>query len=103
MTTHILNSAVMDMLDLIQHSGKRELPIEMEKLDFGQYGNHRTERPYSTVLEGVNWYLHQEESQHLPEEMVVRLVAHNFGMPLEEAVRQLTSGTEGEGGVVDLT
>ena len=99
----MLSSAVIDMLDLLRHSGKGELPVEMGKLDFGQYGDHRTLRPYTTVLEGVNWYLHQEEVHHLPEEMVVRMVAHNFGMPLEEAVRQLNHATEGEGGVVDLT
>jgi hypothetical protein len=102
MATYVINSAVMDMLDLLRHSGRGEVPLEMDKLDYGQYGDHRTQRPYTSVLEGVNWYLHQEETQHLPEEMVVRLVAHNFGMPLEEAVRELNTATQGEGGLVDL-
>jgi tRNA(Leu) C34 or U34 (ribose-2'-O)-methylase TrmL len=102
MATYVINSAVMDMIDLLSHSGKGELPVEMDKLDFGQYGDHLTQRPYATVLEGVNWYLHQDETQHLPEEMVMRLVAHNFGIPLEEAVRELNAATQAEGGVVDL-
>ena len=102
MALYQINTAVMDMLDLLRDSGKGEVPVEMDKLDFTQYGNHTTHRPYNTVLEGVNWYLHQEAVQHLPEEMVVRLVAHNFGIPLEQAVGELNTATQGEGGMVDL-
>jgi len=29
-------------------------PIEMDKLEFGQYGNHKKNRPYNTLLQGVN-------------------------------------------------
>lgn len=92
------------MFESMQSKDKGKPRIQMEKLDFGMWGDHRREpRPYRTVVEGLNWYLNQEETEHLPEEIVVRLVAFNFGITMEKAVVQLNVNVKNESGLVDLS
>ena len=99
----LLRSAVRDMLDIVTQKHSPLKPVEMERLDFGQYSDHTAVRPYNNVVEGVNWYLHQDEVQYLPDELILPMVAHNFGISMEEAIRQFHVITENEDGVVDLS
>ena len=98
-----LRSAVKDMLELITAKKEYKRPIEMEKLDFGQYQDHKKDRPYSNVVEGVNWYLNQEGISHIPDELILPMVAHNFGISTKEALDLLNKTIENEDGAVDLS
>ena len=98
-----LRSAVKDMLEIITAKNEYKKPIEMEKLDFGQYKDHKTDRPYNSVVEGVNWYLHQEDTSHIPDELILPIVAHNFGISTADALAQLNRMLENEDGTVDLS
>lgn len=86
-------------------------PIEMDRLDYGQYGDHKNTKPYNTVSEGVRWYLHQKDMWKLPEELIIPMVAHNFGLTVEEAVNRIANDEDegsnrsgsGSSGVVELS
>ena len=78
-------------------------PIEMDKLEFGQYGNHKKNRPYNTLLQGVNWYLNQPNIEHIPEELVLACFAWNFDLSMNDAVEQISKTTELGQGIVDLS
>lgn len=80
----IAKSQVDDMMELLQ-APPYEIPIDPDKCDYNDYGDHRTVRPYKTVSDGISWYLHQHQVSYLPDELIISLVAHNFGMSLEEA------------------
>jgi len=97
----IVASSVMDMFNDLQRKPDY-VPIDWEKADYNFYGDHKVVRPYNTVLEGVNWYLNQPEVEHLPEELIINLVAHNFGITPEEAVRQVETSVKGESGIVEF-
>ena len=96
-------SAVMDMLDIIKNGGACEMPVDMSRADFNNYSDHRDIRPYTDVVGGVNWYLNQEGTEHIPDEIVLRIVAFNFGISLEEATNQIENQTLKGEGFVDLT
>ena len=96
-------SAVMDMFGLIQNGGVSELPVDMSRADYHDYGDHRVMRPYEDVVGGINWYLQQEDIDHIPDEMILRIVAFNFGISLEKASTQVKNQTLKGEGFVDLT
>ena len=98
----LIQSEVMDIMNDWKPKG-RKIPIEMNKIDYNLYGDHKQVRPYKTIIEGVNWYLHQRDIQHIPEELVLPLVAHNFGISIVEAVEKIKKTTECEYGLVDLS
>jgi hypothetical protein len=99
----LIHSAVMDMFESMTQKPNNGPKICMDKLDYGQYGDHTINRPYNTVLEGVNWYMNQEKVSHLPEELIVNIVAQNFGISLEEAVDQINKSIHIQDGFVDLS
>ena len=84
----IVKSQVDDMWEMLT-ANQCEIPIDPEKCDYGFYGNHMDTRPYASVMEGVSWYLGQPEISYLPDELVLSLVAHNFGISVEEAAKQI--------------
>ena len=65
-------------------------PLDFDRMDYGQYGDHTDRRPYATLAEGVAWYASQPDIQALPESMIVPLVARNFGLSLSEALDGLS-------------
>ena len=99
----LIHSAVMDMFESMTRKPNNEPKICMDKLDYGQYGDHTINRPYNTVLEGVNWYMNQEKVSHLPEELIVNIVAQNFGISLEEAVDQINETIHVKDGFVNFS
>jgi hypothetical protein len=98
----IIHSAVMDMFECVSSSHSLCM-VDHSRLDYGQYSNHRTLRPYSTIIEGVNWYLNQPESEHLPEELIIHLVSFNFGISVDDAIQEVENSTVKESGIVDLS
>ena len=98
----ITRSEVLDVIDMLQRK-EDVYPIDSSKCDYNVYGDHTATRPYANVLEGVNWYMSQDEIQHIPEELVIGMVAHNFGISVGEAVERVRSEVYGEAGVVDLS
>lgn len=97
----ITRSEVSDVIDMLQRK-ETPYPIDSSKCDYNLYGDHKMKRPYTNVLEGVNWYLSQDEIQHIPEELVIGMVAHNFGINADEALERVRAEVYGETGVVDL-
>ena len=98
----LIQSNVMDCLKNWE-APQRRIPIDNEKIDFGLYGDHTKIRPYNTVAEGVNWYLNQGEICKIPEELILPIVAHNFGMSVGDAFEQVAKTAEHQSGVVDLS
>jgi len=60
-------------------------------------------RPYNTIVEGVNWYLNQDGIDKIPEELILPMVAHNFGVSVEAAFKIVEKTVECESGIVDLS
>ena len=84
----IAKTEVADYLKLLKTPHKAH-PIDENRCDYGFYGNHKDRKPYSTILEGINWYLQQPTVQLLPEEMIIPMVAHNFGITVDEALKRV--------------
>lgn len=99
----IVQSAVTDLICMMTNQADPSMPIDPSKCDYNFYGDHTGIRPYETVSEGVNWYLHQKGISALPEEMIISLVAHNFGLPVRDAIHQVETEVFGESGLVDLS
>jgi hypothetical protein len=100
----LIYSAVMDMIDCMSNKSLDGRPaVCMDKLDYGQYGDHTVNRPYNTVLEGVNWYMNQEKIEHIPEELIVSIVAKNFGITFQEAVDEMNETFLKKDGIVNFS
>ena len=72
------------MMTLTEFCNQTEAPaavgVDLEKLEYGLYGDHTKTRPYSTLDEGVLWYAAQPAIQGLPESLIAPMVAHNLGI-----------------------
>jgi hypothetical protein len=99
----IIHSAVMEMIELISEKTNLRPKINLQKADYNFYGDHKTIRPYKDILEGVNWYLNQPEIEHIPEELIINIVAHNFGMTMEQAVDEINKSVLIKDGIVDFS
>ena len=78
----------MDLIEMYSNNpGKKT--IDLDRLDFGQYDNHLEHRPYTTLVEGVNWYLNRHEISFLPETLILPMVAHNFGLSVDQAIHKI--------------
>jgi hypothetical protein len=84
------NNYVAGFINSLSEKYSEKAPL-MSKLDFGQYGDHKTIRPYRTIEEGVLWYASQPEIKGLPEMILIPLVAHNFNISIEEALSEITN------------
>ena len=62
-------------------------PIDFNRLDYGQFGNHTKQRPYDTILDGMIWYMNK--CPCVIDEMYIHCVAHNFGISIKEAEEKL--------------
>lgn len=97
----LVQSEVMDMIS--EWSSTSRVQIDPDKMDYGLYGDHKLIRPYDTVMEGVNWYMNQSGIEHIPEELILPIIAHNFGISVGEAYEQLSKFTRNEHCLVDLS
>ena len=83
--TELHVNAFIDGLSTTRH----DKPIDMEKLDYGQWGDHTEIRPYQTLEEGILWYSSHPDIQALPESMLYPLLAHNFGIEGEMEIERI--------------
>jgi len=61
--------------------------VDWEKVDFGQYGDHKEIRPYQNIGEGIEWYMIADPK--IPDFMYLPIVAKNFGITEKEAKTRL--------------
>ncbi len=85
----LIQKTVADFIHMLGPKTNDDHTIDMDRLDYGFYGNHQSIRPYQTIEEGIEWYANRKEIQGLPESMILPMVAHNFNMSVVEACAQM--------------
>lgn len=89
MANSLIRQNVADFIEMLAPKTNADHTVDMDRLDYGFFGDHRTIRPYNSIEEGIIWYASRPEIQCLPESMILPLVAHNFGISVEEASEAL--------------